>query len=74
MKSRTTSDGAGEGINKKISRLKGEVDWFYSDKFDLDAALGKYRGALSLAREIEKDLSDMKNEIRVIDRDFSRES
>ena len=61
-----------ESISEKIERLKGEVEWFYGEGFDLAEATGKYRAAVRLAKEIEKDLISLKNEIRVIEEDFGK--
>lgn len=61
-----------EQISEKIDRLKGDVEWFYGDEFDLSSATEKYRGAVKLAKEIEGELEGLKNEINVIDEDFSR--
>ena len=58
-------------INDKIDELKKGVDWFYSDDFNLDDAGEKYKKLTILAKEIESDLVEMKNEISVIKEDFS---
>lgn len=59
-------------INQKIQKLDEEVEWFYSDNFKLDEAAEKYKRALSDAKEIEKDLNSLKNEIEVLSEDFSK--
>jgi len=61
-----------ESISKKIDRLKAQVEWFYGEDFDLAEATDKYRGAVELAKGIEQDLSDLKNEIKIIEEDFAR--
>lgn len=61
-----------ETISKKIDKLKGQVEWFYGEDFDLAKATDNYKSAVKLAKEIEKDLSELKNEINVINEDFSR--
>ncbi len=61
-----------ETISEKIERLKAEVEWFYGEDFDLAEAMGKYKEANRLAKEIKEDLGKMKNEIKLIDEDFSR--
>jgi len=53
-------------IQEKIDELKVLTDWFYGEDFALDDAVGKYEQATKLAREIEVDLDDMKNEIELI--------
>lgn len=59
-------------LNQKIEKLDGEVDWFYSDEFKLEEATDKYKEAVKLAKEIEKDLNELKNEIEVLSEDFSK--
>ncbi len=60
-------------ISDKISELKAGVDWFYSDEFKLELASEKYKELTALAKEIQTDLAEMKNEINVIAEDFSKE-
>ncbi len=59
-------------INKKISELDAQVEWFYSDDFKLEEATERYKTALKLAKEIEKDLNELKNEIEILSEDFSK--
>ena len=59
-------------ISERIEKLKTGVDWFYSDDFRLDEASAKYKDLTLLAKEIEKDLQELKNEINVIEEDFSK--
>lgn len=59
-------------LNQKIAKLDDEVEWFYSDEFKLEDAAKKYQEALSLAKQIEKDLAELKNEIEVLSEDFSK--
>ena len=59
-------------LNQKIEKLDGEVEWFYSDDFKLEKATAKYKKAVELAKEIEKDLEGLKNEIEVLAEDFSK--
>ena len=59
-------------LNQKIEKLDGQVEWFYSDDFKLEDAVDKYKEAAKLAKEIEKDLNELKNEIEVLSEDFSK--
>ena len=59
-------------ISTKIDELKAGVEWFYSDEFELNKAASKYKDLTVLAKDIEKDLAELKNEIKVIDEDFSK--
>ena len=59
-------------LNQKIEELDKKVEWFYSDDFRLEQATDKYQDAVKLAKEVEKDLSELKNEIEVLSKDFSK--
>lgn len=59
-------------LNQKIEKLDSEVEWFYSDEFKLEDATLKYKSTIELAKEIEKDLNNLKNEIEVLSEDFSK--
>ena len=59
-------------INQKIAELDKDTEWFYSDEFNLDEAVKKYKKAIELAKEIEKDLDELKNEVEVLSEDFSK--
>lgn len=61
-----------KNISDKIDDLKSGVEWFYSDDFKLEDASEKYKAMTELAKEIEKDLAELKNEIKVIEEDFSK--
>ena len=60
-------------ISEKMQELEKATEWFYSDEFKLEQAAGKYKETMQLAEEIEKDLSELKNEISVIEKDFTKE-
>ena len=59
-------------LNQKIEKLDAQVEWFYSDDFKLEDAVDKYKAAVKLAKEIEKDLDELKNEIEILAEDFSK--
>lgn len=59
-------------LTQKITDLEKSTDWFYSEEFSLDDAAKKYKEAIELAKEIQKDLSDLQNEIEILDEDFSK--
>lgn len=59
-------------LNQKIEELEKSTDWFYSDEFNLEEAVKKYKSAIELAKELEKDLNDLKNEVEVLAEDFSK--
>ena len=61
-----------KNLNQKISELDAAVEWFYSDEFSLDGAINKYKDAIKLAKDIEKDLTELKNEIEVLSEDFGK--
>ena len=64
---------AEKNLNQKIKELDKKVEWFNSDEFKLDEAVKNYKEALELTHEIEKDLKNLKNEIEVLDIDFSKD-
>ena len=61
-------------ISEKIKELDAATNWFYSDEFELDQAMEKYKNAVKLAKEIEEDLAELKNKIEVIKQDFDSEA
>lgn len=62
---------AKQSISSKISKLDQTVEWFYGEDFALDQALEKYQSATNLAKEIEQDLSTLKNQVEVL-ADFTK--
>ena len=60
-------------LNQKIADLDNRVEWFYGDDFKLEEATDKYKETLVLAKEIETDLNNLKNEIEVLSEDFSKQ-
>ena len=61
-----------KNLNQKLKELDSKVEWFYSDDFKLEEAVEKYKETSKLAKEIEKDLNELKNEIEVLSQDFSK--
>ncbi len=57
-------------LNQKIEELNKEVEWFYSDDFRLEEAIVKYEKTTKLAKEVEKDLNELKNKIEVLKEKF----
>ena len=53
-----------------MTELGELVAWFESDEFELEQAIAKYKDAETLAGEIERDLSTLKNEITVLKQKF----
>lgn len=61
-----------KSLNQKIKELTDSTEWFYSDDFNLDEAVAKYKSAIKIAKNLQKELDDLKNEIEVISKDFSK--
>ena len=59
-------------ITEKINKLNNQVQWFYSDDFNLDEAEKNYQAAADLAKEIEQDLDELKNKIELVSKDFTK--
>lgn len=60
-------------INQRLEQLDQQIEWFYGDEFSLEGASQKYQEVALSAKEIEKSLNEIKNQIEVIGRDFSKE-
>ena len=60
-------------INQKLVQLDQQIEWFYGDEFSLEEATQRYQEAALSAKEIEVNLNEIKNQIEIIDRDFSKE-
>lgn len=67
-----TTKSTPKTINQKIADLNAQVEWFYGDDFELGQAPENYKKAIKLAKEIEKDLTDLRNEIEVVGKDFTK--
>ncbi|MDO4611545.1 MAG: hypothetical protein Q4B34_01655 [Candidatus Saccharibacteria bacterium] len=61
-----------KSLSEKIAELDKKTEWFYSDDFKLEEASENYKEAAKLAKEIENDLLNLKNEIEVLAEDFSK--
>lgn len=61
-----------KSLNQKIEELDKNMEWFYSDDFNLDAAVEKYEKTLKMAKEVNEDLVKMENKIEILAEDFSK--
>ncbi|MDR2336525.1 MAG: hypothetical protein LBE03_00255 [Candidatus Nomurabacteria bacterium] len=59
-------------IKQKMEQLQDKIDWFYSDDFVLDEALAHYKEVTMLADEVEKDLNNIKNDVKVLTKDWTK--
>ena len=62
-----------KSLKTKIEELDEMVEWFNSEDFELEKAVDNYKKALKMAEEIERDLKNLKNEVEVLDVDFSED-
>lgn len=60
-------------VQDKLNDLSELVGWFQGASFKLEAALDKFKQAEALAESIEKDLTKLKNEIKVVKKRFDSE-
>ena len=58
-------------IQEKTAKLSELTAWFDSEDFVLEQALDKFKEAEALAKEIEIDLTTLKNEITLIKQSFN---
>lgn len=61
-----------KSLESRIEQLSEYSEWFYSDEFNLDEALDKYKESMQLAKDIEQDLTTLKNQVEVMG-DFTKE-
>lgn len=66
------SDKSKQTVAEKVARLDELVAWFDSEDFTLETALDKFSAAETLAREIEEDLTALKNDIEVVKARFDQ--
>lgn len=57
-------------VEQKMSELREMVAWFEGDDFVLEQASEKFTAAAKLAKEIEKDLHELKNTVTVLKQSF----
>lgn len=57
-------------IKENIAALQALLDWFESDDFSLEAAIDTYKEAEVLAKQIEKQLAELKHEVNVLKQTF----
>lgn len=60
-------------VQEKLTDLSELVAWFQGASFKLEDALEKYKQAETLAEEIEKDLTKLKNDVKVVKKKFDSE-
>ena len=60
-------------VQEKLAALSELVAWFQSPGFTLEEAVTKFKTAETLAEEIEKDLTKLKNDIQVVKKKFDSE-
>jgi exonuclease VII small subunit len=63
----------GATVQEKLSKLSELVAWFQSPEFKLEDAFDKFKQSETLAEEIEKDLTKLKNDIQVVKKKFDAE-
>jgi len=61
-------------VQEKLTDLSELVAWFQGSSFSLEEALDKYKTAEALAEEIEKDLTALKNDIKIVKKKFDSDA
>lgn len=59
-------------ITEKIQQLDTMVAWFDSDEFVLEQAIDRFKQAEKLAIEIEKELTTMQNDVKILKERFDQ--
>lgn len=65
---------ANKSVQEKLTELSEMVAWFQGASFKLENAVDKFKAAEKLAEEIEKDLTKLKNDIKVVKKKFDSET
>lgn len=58
-------------IAELMAELDRQLEWFESEDFVVEEAAQRFKEASQLAEEIERRLSEVKNEINVIKQSFA---
>ena len=64
---------ASKTVAQKMAELREMVAWVESDNSVIEEPVDRFKAAEKLASDIEKDLSDLKNEIVVLKNKFDQE-
>lgn len=59
-----------KSVQDQLNELSTLVEWFQSEAFSLEEALDKYKQAEALAEQIEKQLTELKNDIKIVQKKF----
>jgi len=57
-------------VQQKLAELAELIAWFQGSTFKLEESLEKFKKAEALADEIEKELTKLKNDIKVVAKKF----
>ncbi|HEX9679358.1 MAG TPA: exodeoxyribonuclease VII small subunit [Candidatus Saccharimonadales bacterium] len=57
-------------VVKLVKQIEETIDWFESGQVDIDQAIKRYQAALSAVAQLEKFLSQAKNEVSRINLKF----
>ena len=68
------SDVNKKTVQEKLSDLSDLVGWFQGASFSLEEAVPKFKQAEKLAKEIETDLTQLKNDIQIVKHRFDVET
>jgi exonuclease VII small subunit len=64
---------ANKSVQEKLTELSELVAWFQGPNFTLEDAVTKFKQAETLAEDIEKNLTKLKNDIKVVKKRFDSE-
>ncbi len=58
-------------VEQMLAELDEKMNWFHSDDFKLEEASARFSEVTKLADDIETILTEMKNKIEVLAKDFT---
>ena len=65
---------ANKTVQAQLNELGELVGWFQGPDFTLEEAVEKFKLAETLAETIEKDLTKLKNDIKVVKQKFDKDN
>ena len=63
------SDADNRSLREQMEQLEEILAWFYSDEFELEAAVERYQQAARVAEQIDQRLREIKNKVTIITED-----
>jgi exodeoxyribonuclease VII small subunit len=60
-----------ETVSEKLEKLEALLAWFESEEITIEESIAKYEEALQLAKDVEDQIEQAKNQVEVIKQQFA---